>query len=55
MHLHYNANWLMVYGEVITVYSKDHMESITKLCAKMRRVECVKACGTCSDHGPLWG
>lgn len=40
MHLHYKANWLMLYGEVIAVYSEGHMKSITKLCAKMWRVEC---------------
>jgi hypothetical protein len=54
MYLHYKAKWLMLCGEVITVYSENHVESITKLC-KNAEYGMLKACGTCSDHCPIRG
>jgi hypothetical protein len=44
--------WLMLFKEIITVYSENHTKPINTLCEQNE--ELVIAGGTYSYHGALW-
>jgi hypothetical protein len=55
MHLHHKANWLMLFREIITVYSENHMKHINKFCGQNTELLIVKVDGTYSHHWTLKG
>jgi hypothetical protein len=48
-------NWLMLFREIIAVYSENHMESINTLCEQNVELLNVKAGGRYSYHCALKG
>jgi hypothetical protein len=43
-------NWLMLFKEIIPVYSENHMKPINTLCGQNTELLIVKAGGTYSYH-----
>jgi hypothetical protein len=41
-------NWLMLFGEIITVYFENHTKPINKFCGQNAELIIAKAGGTCS-------
>jgi hypothetical protein len=48
-------SWLMLFKEIIVVYSENHMKAINILCGKMEELLIVKEGGTYSYHLALKG
>jgi hypothetical protein len=48
-------DWLMLFRELIAVYSKNHMKPINTLCGLSAGLVNVKACGTYRCHSALKG
>jgi hypothetical protein len=46
-------NWLMLFEEIITVYSENHMKPINTLCSQNAKLLSVKADGTHNYHWAL--
>jgi hypothetical protein len=48
-------NWLMLFREIIAVYSADYMKHTNTLCEQNAELLIVKASGTYSYHWALKG
>lgn len=48
-------NWLMISGEIIAVYSKNHLKPINKISGQNAEFKTVKACCIHSYHCALEG
>jgi hypothetical protein len=55
LRLHYKANRLMLFGETVAVYCKNHTEHIDTRCGQNAVFQCVIAGGKCSNRWALKG
>jgi hypothetical protein len=47
------VNWLMLFKEIIAVYSENHAKPINTLCGHNSELSNVKVAGACSKHYAL--